>query len=196
MKRNLLIISALIVVITVALFLFYSRTNALPAEKKPVSQTINWQDYIPAIKEAVKSAFPENKIEGTRPVEEYKEEDLTSDGIPESLIYTGTGGAYTDELVLVMIENGKPVLPKFKTQDGQVLVPIFLSGSSVRHGEIVDIVPEDSVVYSVSWSMDEMGKLETCDPEVYLWNKNTKQFEYDQILSDGSKSTLCVPLEG
>jgi hypothetical protein len=195
MKRNLLIIFVLIVVIAAALFLFYSRTNALLTEKRPVLQTINWPDYIPVIKEAIKSAFPNNTIEGTRLVEVYKEGDLTGDGIPEALIYTGSGGAYTDELVLVMIENGKPVLPKFKTQDGQVSVLTFLSGSSVRHGEIVDMVSEDNIIYSVSWSMDETGKLETCDPEVYLWNKNTELFEYDQILSDGSKSTLCVPLQ-
>lgn len=194
MKKNLLIILVLIIAVAIVIFIYYKKANTLPASEKPALQTINWEEQMPAIKEALKKEFP-NEAGGNREVGIYKEGDVTGDGVPEALIYTGSGGVYTDKLVLVMIENGKPVLVKFKTKDGQVSILTFLSGSSVRHGETADIAPADSIVYSVSWSMDEVGNLETCDAQVYLWNKESRVFEYDQILTDGSKLTLCQPPE-
>jgi len=155
---------------------------------------VDWDGYMPAIEKAIKEQFPDGIVLDDRRVAVYKEGDLTADGIPEALVYTGSGGAYTDELTLIMLKNGQPNLASFKQEDGAVSPMTFLSGASVRHGEETDIAPDDGVIYSISWILDESGNLEECGADVYLWNADSELFEYSPTLSDGSAQTLCQSL--
>lgn len=193
-SKVILILVFLILIAGIAggILYFEKKNIEKPAEKgKSLEISVDWKGQLPAIEKIIKKELPGSVAVENRGAEIFKEGDVTGDGIPEVLVYTGSGGAYTDELALFMMENGEPVLAKFKYENGDIGPLTFLTGSSVRHGEAADMAPNDHAVYSASWSLDDNGELESCDAEVYLWNKDTQIFEYNSTLSDGSKQTLC-----
>ena len=46
-------------------------------------------------------------------------------------MYLGIYGASTDEMTVMRIENGEPVVARFRGQDGKVSSMVFLEGASV-----------------------------------------------------------------
>lgn len=118
--------------------------------------------------------------------------DITGDGIPEALIDTGDGGAYTDYLTLMRIEEGKPALARFKGMDGKVQAMSFAEGASAMNGEAVRILPEKHALYLGHWRMGPSGqRLGTCTVEAYQWNPHSDAFEYNRALSRGLKDGFC-----
>lgn len=193
MNKRILFIFVLIMAVAAAGFWFFSKNNKIPEERGNVPE-VNWEDKLPEIESALRKAFPEANVGEIYPVGIREKSDLTGDGVEEALVLLGSGGAYTEQLSLARIKNDKVEMAKFKQREGAVSPLVFLSGASVRNGESVKLAPGDKAVASVSWRLDPMGNLEQCEVDVYLWNRETEVFEYDSILSDGSKSKLCDPL--
>ena len=159
----------------------------------PPSQTkqISWSNLIPDIRAALGSTFLGSPIEESRPLSVYKEADITGDGVTEALVNLGTGGAYTDYLTLMRIENGKPTTTQFKQQDGKVSPLIFLDGTSVRYGESTIMIPDKNAMYQGSWSIDDHGKVNSCTVVAYQWNAQTKTFDFNLILGNEIKPDFC-----
>ncbi|OGZ26951.1 MAG: hypothetical protein A2365_01470 [Candidatus Nealsonbacteria bacterium RIFOXYB1_FULL_40_15] len=188
MKNKKILVGIVILIAVAAIFLFLKK-NSIPGEENRPAENISWNDLLPQAEEVIKQKFGGENL---RQIGIYEEGDITGDGIPEALVYTGLGGAYTDQLVLMIMENQKPAFAKFKEKNGNISGLVFLSGSSVRHGELVEMIPEDKAVYSASWSMSESGEMEECLVDVYLWNGYL--FEYSDVLSGGSEQALCKEL--
>jgi 5,10-methylenetetrahydrofolate reductase len=65
---------------------------------------------IPAIRDVLKNdPGSQGSVEEHYAVGIRKVADITGDGLTEALVYLGTGGASTDALTLMRIENDKPV---------------------------------------------------------------------------------------
>ena len=94
--------------------LLSSQTGSIP---RPQSMA-DWQRMIPAVREALKAQFPDQRIEGPYPVEILRVADITADGVPEALVFFGVGGAFTSQLTLIRVEGGKPVVALFKDRAG------------------------------------------------------------------------------
>jgi hypothetical protein len=154
------------------------------------SSNIDWRKLIPAIRESLNK--DSHARADQRGIGIFREADITGDGIPEALVTTGDGGAYTSDITLMRIENGKPVLARFKDRDGKVSSVDFAEGSSVMHGVTVEMMPEKHALYSGHWDMDSTGKrLSDCFVDAYQWNGSAKTFDYNSTLSTELKDRFC-----
>jgi len=161
---------------------------------RPFPQSVaDWQTLIPAIREVLKEVqgVEEHYSIGIRQIA-----DLTGDGVPEALVYLGVGGASTDEMMLMRIVDGKPVLAIFRQRSGKVSSMTFLRGASVMHTDTVELLPKEHAVHSVHYSFgglnpDGVQKVHECGGEAYQWNPHTQTFEYNRRLSNRLTQDYC-----
>lgn len=201
LNKNLFSISLFLIILAIGgYFVFSNRSESPSPEKKEGSQeteqkSLQWNDLLPEIKQVLKESIKDLPIEEAYPVKIHSVADITEDGTEEALIYLGTGGAYTDYLVLMEIENEKPVLAKIKSKNGEISFMTFLSGASVRHATDVKMEPQMRALYSSYLTLDEFGKIEECLIEIYKWNAEEKTYDFDENLSSFMQEKSCKSLE-
>jgi len=156
------------------------------------AKPVDWQAMIPIVRSVLKNDPEFRGIEqpyysiGIR-----RTADITGDGVPEALVYLGTGGASTDEMTIMRIENGEPVVARFRGRDGKVSSMVFLEGASVMHTDGVEMLPEQHAVYSLHYNYGSNGKLRECTGEAYQWNPDTKVFDYNYRLGKKLTEDAC-----
>jgi hypothetical protein len=160
------------------------------------AKPVDWQAMIPIIRSVLKNEAIQNPE--FRGIEQpyysigiRRTADITGDDVPEALVYLGTGGASTDEMTVMRIENGEPVVARFRGRDGKVSSMVFLEGASVMHTDGVDMLPEQHAVYSLHYNYGSNGKLRECTGEAYQWNPDTKLFDYNQPLGKKLTQDTC-----
>jgi hypothetical protein len=113
--------------------------------------------------------------------------DITGDGVAEAAIDWCNGGAYTDWLILMRLEGGRPVLAR-SGRNGLYSYIELASGSSVRHSASYEFHPEQKAIYSIAldigaWTEKSVAKDVTAHVDVLVWNQKTKTFDWDRKLS-------------
>jgi hypothetical protein len=167
--------------------------NAASKPSKPAPRSVDWSSLIPSIRAALKRGPADGDVEAHYPIRIVKEADLTGDGVPKALVYTGEGGAYTDYLVLMRRKDGKPVEAQFRDASGKTIHPFFLQGASVMHGVSTVMVPEDEAIYLGSYDMNsDATALASCEASAYRWNLKTETFDLDSGLSEKFTQEFCV----
>lgn len=107
--------------ILVAAIVLYATDQRLLKAITPVNyESVNWEDTIPRLRPVLKRAFPRERIEEHYPIRIVQTADITGDGIPEALVYLGTGGAATDEVTVMRMQGDRPVVALFRRADGKV----------------------------------------------------------------------------
>ena len=155
------------------------------------AKPVDWQAMIPIIRSALKN---DPEFRGEQPYYSIgirRTADVTGDGVPVALVYLGTGGASTDEMTIMRIENGEPVVARFRGRDGKVSSMVFLEGASVMHTDGVEMLPEQHAVYSLHYNYGSNGKLRECTGEAYQWNPDTKVFDYNYRLGKKLTEDAC-----
>jgi hypothetical protein len=154
----------------------------------------DWQTMIPAVREALKAQFPEERIEGPYPVGILRPghvADITGDGVSEALVSFGAGGASTSQLTLLWIEGGKPVVARFKDRAGKIGPMVFVEGASVIHTDDVDLMPQEHSVYAIHYNYGANQKLHQCGGEAYIWNPHSETFDYNPALTRKLTKIKC-----
>jgi len=149
---------------------------------------------IPAIGKALKTQFPEERIEAPYPVGILRAghvADITSDGVSEALVSFGAGGASTSQVTLVRVEAGKPVIALFRDRAGKIGPIIFVEGASVMHTDGVDLLQREHAVFAIHYNYGSTGKLHHCGGEAYTWNAQSKTFDYNSALTRKLTRTTC-----
>ncbi|MGQ9513425.1 hypothetical protein [Thermodesulfitimonas sp.] len=171
--------------------------------KRPTAETIrrspaeagagevDWEGLIPAIRATLGPMFLGVRLEEVYPLRIYQTSDVTGDGVKEALVNLGTGGAYTEYLTLMMVQDDKVVAARFRRADGTVSPLIFPSGASVRHGEDVTMLPAKNAILTASWSTDESGKVDRCEVVAYRWDPRAQLFAFNPDLSNAIKPDYC-----
>jgi hypothetical protein len=152
---------------------------------------VDWKRMIPEIRALLQKEFPDQRIETHYAITIVATGDITGDGVPEALVTLGDGGAYTDEVTLVRMEGHNPVVAVFRQKDSKVSFMVFAQGSSVRHGETVEMKPERQAVYAGHWSTDDAGKVYGCYVEAYRWDAKTRTFDFNEKLSGEIGREFC-----
>ena len=168
-----------------------SASRAAPSDLKSGPATVDWNSMIPGIRTALKQGLVDG-VEARYPIHIVREADITGDGVPEALVYTGDGGASTDFLAAMRIEDGTPVVARFKNANGKIADPGFLQGSSVTHGSSTEMLPEEKAIYLGGYFMNNTGTgLSRCNATAYRWNAKTKIFDWDRTLSKQITKIYC-----
>ncbi len=176
-----------------------------PATTAAGSKSFNWQENIKVVEKTIGAEFLDMKTKQTGPVSIAKTAEITGDKTDEALVALGSSGAYAEYFTLMrinhanrdgtLLKNSKPVIAQFKQRDGSVGPLMFAEGSSVAHGETIELVPTTNAVYSGGWSLDPVNPdAVECNLDVYVWNEKTSLFEFNKPLSDSSLSSFCAKI--
>lgn len=112
--------------------------------------------------------------------------------MPEAIVGLGTGGASTEEVTVMRIENGEPVLAIFRNRDGRLSPRDFAIGASVMHTDNLELLPQDRAVYATHYNYNSSdGKLHECGGEAYRWNAHSKTFDYNSSMTRKLTKRTC-----
>jgi hypothetical protein len=100
-------------------------------------------------------------------------------------------GAYTELIVVMRMDHGKPVLAKFRDAKGKRIENSFLSGASVMHSVDVKLVEAKKAIYDSFADNDAEGKPAQCGVKAYVWNAKTETFDLDLRLSKTASDEYC-----
>jgi hypothetical protein len=117
--------------------------------------------------------------------------DLDGDGLSYALVDFCPGGAYTDWIVAMQLEGGKPVPVRFRKANGEVLNVEFAQGASVMHTVDAKLVPEKKAIYDMFSDNDGAGHLVKCGVKAYVWNASAKAFDLNAQLSKQASRSYC-----
>ncbi len=133
-------------------------------------QTLDWRKLTAKIQAALEASklkcFDERAW-----IDIVQTGDVTGDGIPEALVEYCHMGAYTSDVELMLLERGNPVVARFRDKKRRIVQRGFLRGASVRNGENTALLPDKHAVYGIHWHTDDLGKLETCAVDAYVWDR-------------------------
>jgi hypothetical protein len=143
-----------------------------------------WQNRLPAIEKLIR----QHKLEcSDQPYTGQIVDAAKFAGGPEVALVDYCGlGAYTDNLLLVQLDGGKPILSR--SGNGETLS--FAQGASAMHELGVYLVPEKSAIFSVSADNDGCHLL-ACRAEAYVWNSANHNFDPDKELSQIGRQSYC-----
>ncbi len=210
MKKNALIIFLIIVIGLLAFLLLRPKskpeTKVIPAPvvetqpkntaKKPDYQPptnpllAKYAKLLPSIQTLLKSEIS-SEVGSERNISPEKETDITGDGKPELLVDMGYGGAASDMVSIVKIDNNVASVAKIKDSSGKVSNFSFLSGAGGggRYGSGVEMQSSTNSIKTTEYFVyGEAG--DNCEANVFSWNTATKIFEYNKTLSTKATAEL------
>lgn len=157
--------------------------SALAQQKAVTTPAIDWESLKPQIEAVLNAAAPCN--EQRRWIAIGQVADVTGEGVPEALVEYCHMGAYTSDVMLMRLQDDKPVAARFRDDHGKVIQPEFMEGSSVMHGAGTGLLPDQHAVYSLSWDTSNSGGFDKdkCRTQAYVWNASSQTFDFDTKLS-------------
>lgn len=156
------------------------------------SEKADWQALIPAIENVLTTngtTCPGQRLQ----VGIKDAADLAGNSV--ALVDFCPGGAYTDWIVAMRLENGQPVPARFRKDNGKPADIGFAEGASVMHGMDAKLVPEKNAIYGIQWDNDESMHLKRCAVTAYVWNAKGKTFDLNPDLSKEAQSSYSKTLQ-
>ena len=169
----------------IATLLFSTAGIAQQQATKPSDGAMaKWRVMIPAIE----NVFKEHNLHCDYPGGPVKPSivdaaDFSStDQMSVALVDWCNGGAYSDAILTVNLQDGKPVLSRFLNANNQEQLVEFLSGSSVMHSVGVKLVPEKNALFDSHCDYAESEDVFHCKVTAYVWNSKAQAFKLDKKL--------------
>jgi len=113
----------------------------------------------------------------------------STDHMSTALVDWCNGGAYSDAILAVNLQDGKPVLSRFLNANNQEQRVEFLSGSSVMHSLGVKLVPGKNALFDSHCDYANSDGVFHCKVTAYVWNPAARAFKRDMKLSRQSSVT-------
>jgi hypothetical protein len=158
-----------------------AQTGAFPSSAS-VSKP-DWHALFPAIEQVIKAVDWSEVVEDVEP-RISQVGFLKGARIHVATIDVGGMGAYTDAVEVVQIQNGRPVLARFRGKNGNVAEgEVFAEGASVMNAVEVQILAKDDAVASIHLSLNDNGGVNSCKAEAYRWSPRTRSFNWNPELS-------------
>jgi hypothetical protein len=120
--------------------------------------------------------------------------ELIPNGPSYALVDFCPGGAYTDGIIAMQIDQGKPVPARFRNANGEALDVEFARGASVMHTVEVKLMPEKQAIFDIFSDIDEKGKPAKCGVNAYVWSANARVFVLDAQLTSHASHNYCQGL--
>lgn len=176
-----------IALIVTLLFSATGISQQQPAKPRDIAMA-KWRVMIPAIENVLK----EQNLHCDYPGGSWKPSIVdaadfsSSDQMSAALVDWCNGGAYSDAILAVNLQDGKPVLSRFLNVNNQEQRVEFLSGSSVMHSVGVKLMPNNNALLDSHCDYRESEGVFHCKDTAYVWDATTRAFKLDAKLSGES----------
>lgn len=188
---NIFLIVLFIIIVN---FRLYNKFNF----SKKINENISLED----IKNEILSNLTNLQEEHLLNIKIEKIIDFYQDQEKELLVSLNGNGIAVNNYLLFKIENNKPKLIKFKSDNGQKNI-LFLtqgSGGAGRYGFDFKIIPEQGLIFLGNYyaynTFDDI-----CSGYIYIYNKDKALLEFNKELSEKYQKEYCseicknVPIE-
>ncbi len=181
------------VAVTLLLFVSTAGMTQQQLTAPHVAAIAKWQALVPAINKVLEEHNLKCHPDWVPPSLDTRIVDAAdfSSGDSVALVDYCNGGAYTIWIVAMNLEDGRPVLSRFRNANGQDERVEFGSGSSVMHSVRAELVPEKNAIYDFHRDLDQTGKEQDCGIKAYIWNTKTKTFRLDEEVSKHATQSRC-----
>lgn len=163
--------------------------DAEPSRSPPSKEVKQWQALIPKIEKTLQ----EHGIQC--PGQSLKigivDSAQLDDGPNETLLDYCPGGAYTDWILAMQLQDGEPVLSKYYPNPDKPENLEFAQGASVMNTADVRLAPQDNAIYDIQYGTDGCTHLLRCRVNAYVWAADTLTFELDRPLSRKATQGYC-----
>lgn len=161
---------------------------------KPDSPAVvQWKAHASSIEKTLEENDEEN-CRGAPAAEIIDAFGTVSDALSVALVDFCGRGAYTDSIVVMRMDHGKPVAAKFRDAKGKTVENGFASGASAMHSVNVKLVAEKKAIYDFFADNDAEGKPAECGVKAYVWNARNMTFDLDLRLSKAAGAEYCRSL--
>ena len=120
--------------------------------------------------------------------------ELIPDEPSYALVDFCPGGAYTDWIIAMQMERGKPVPVHLRDANGEALDVEFAQGASVMHTVDVKLVPEKKAIFDIFSDTDGEGKPAKCGVRAFVWSAHARAFIFDAQLTTHASHNYCQSL--
>lgn len=167
--------------------------RAASNQRSNVISNADWKRIAPAVSRLIQAEGIKLPSGGFSEPGLMESAYMTGDHIATAIVDLGSEGASTDAVVVIRIEQGKPMLTRFLRRNGSVATKdLFLDGASVMHSDEVRLLAEQSAVYTLSTTQDEDGKqMKTCKVDAYRWRSAAQAFVVDYKLAGQLRQRFC-----
>ena len=101
---------------------------------------------------------------------------------------------YTSDVALIRIEDGKPVLGRFRDSKGKPINPTFKTGASIKNGEGLKLLRARHAVYDIQWHIDKTMKMDQCTVAAYVWSSSNGTFDQSEAVGKEIGNSECSRL--
>jgi hypothetical protein len=157
--------------------------------KQPSPEVAAWDARLPSIRETLNR-------EGLRcPYQPWQVSIIDAAefarGPSVALVDYCGGGAYTDSITAMLLQNGTPILARFRSIDGAIANGDFVQGASVMHTADVRLMPREHVVYDIHNDTDGGTRLLSCAVNAFVWSPNSRTFEWSRAVTRQATRDYC-----
>jgi hypothetical protein len=165
------------------------------SQRKPTEEIKKWEALAPEIEKTLRPL--QEDCGGNYPIHAtiFDAAKFPDNGAEVALVDACPEGAYTDLILAMHLEHGKPVLSNSRQTRGRLTTLDFASGSSVMNTAAVRLVPEDKAIYGIEYSTDGCTHLMRCRVDAYVWNAETHTFRSDPALTRQGTQGYCRSLQ-
>jgi hypothetical protein len=161
---------------------------------KPENPAVaEWEGRTSSIQKSLEESDEQN-CRGAPPAGIVDAFGVGTDELSVALVNFCGRGAYTDYIVVMRMDRGKPVLAKFRDAKGKKVENGFARGASVMHSVDVKLVPERKAIYDSFANNDAEGRPDKCGVKAYVWNTRNKTFDLNLPLSKSASEEYCRSL--
>jgi hypothetical protein len=154
---------------------------------------VDWKDLTPQTQAALGDTYLMCN-RNSRMTEIGQTADITGDGIPEAIVAYCRQGPFTSIVTLMTLDDGKPVLARFRSSKGKPMDPAFVVGASIKDGEGVKFLPFKHAVYDIQWHIDKAMKMDKCTVDAYVWNAGSGTFDQNESIGKEIATSECTRL--
>jgi hypothetical protein len=159
-------------------------------------EVAKWRPLIPKIKSLLTRQGDPCPVYGTQ-ADPIDAADFSGTSI--ALIDICPMGAYTESIAIMRLEEGQPVLARFRKANHEVDIE-SVRGASVMHGRDINWARENQAIDVISWDNDGLDKagivkLQRCAVDAYVWNANSKTLDWNAKLTKQTTRNYCQNLQ-
>lgn len=159
----------------------------------PAPPPVDWKALTPQIQEVLGDTYNMcNRY--SRITDLIQSGDITGDGVLTAIVAYCRTDAYTSNVALMRIEEGKPVLARFRDAKGKPFHPTFQTGATIKSGEGVKLLRARQAVYDIQWHIDKAMKMDNCAVQAYVWTPANGTFDENAAVSKEIGSSECARL--
>lgn len=160
------------------------------AQDTPLTQpnpaVAKWEQLLPAIKAALP---PQNNCAPNPTIDDAAD---FPGKLPVALIKICKKDPHADRIAVMQIENGQPVLARFRDQRRSAVVPDLELRDSSETKQKIQLVPRSGAILTTMQKTDKHNQDLGCSAAVYTWNPRTRTFDWNAKQTRKALGNYCA----